>query len=310
MLTSIRGITAASLTAGLLLSAAPALASDEVSEITSSEDSLVLAAVSEELIEADKAISGTVESDKAIVLAPAIARASQPVEAETANSFGDESGLTFSANVALTTDYRFRGITFTDNGVAIQGGFDVSHSSGFYVGTWGSNLDENTVGYGSIEVDVYGGWTGNLIEGLAADVGVIGYLYPDAGPGEFDYIEFYGSLTGTLGPASVTGGVAYAPNQDSLDFGGGQRDNFYLYGDVSVGIPSTPLTVKGHLGYTDGVLTYTADSKAVDYLIGVDIAAGPVTFTLAYTGVEGDVTGDPFGIFTDDGFFAMVSASF
>ena len=302
MLTSIRGLSAATLSAGLFLTTAPAFASEADSEA---------AAVSSELIEAEQVLTEAKSAENEIVLTTEIDRASKPVETAEVNHSSGESEFSLSGNVAFTNDYRFRGVTFTDGGFAVQGGFDISHSSGLYAGTWASNLDEQTVGYGSVEVDVYGGWSGDLTDGLTADVGVLFYLYPDAGPGEFDYVEFYGSLAFAIGPASLTGGVAYSPNQDSLDFGGGQRDNLYLYTDVSFGIPETPLTLNGHLGYTDGVLTYTADSQAFDWSVGVDWALNDTfTASAAYVGVEGDLIGDPFNIFTDDAFVLTLAASF
>ena len=48
--------------------------------------------------------------------------------------------LETSANVALTTDYVWRGTSQADNGPAIQGGFDLT-AGGFYGGVWGSNVD-------------------------------------------------------------------------------------------------------------------------------------------------------------------------
>lgn len=298
MLTSIRGLTAATLSAGLFLSAAPAFASDESSETI---------APSNELIEAEALLTNAKSEDAAIVLSPEIDRATKPVDTKEANSVGGDGPFSFSANVALTSDYRFRGVTLSDSSFAVQGGLDLSHSSGFYVGTWASSLDETTVGYGSTEVDLYGGWSGDLTDGFSADVGVIGYLYPDAGPGDFDYVEFYGSLSFSLGPVSVTPGIAYAPDQDSL----GGTDNLYLYGDISVGIPNTPITLNGHLGYTEGFLTFTNDSTAVDWSISADLALND-TFTIsaAVTGVDGDPLIDPGEVFTGDAFVATVSASF
>lgn len=301
MLTSIRGLTAATFSAGLLLSAAPAFASESVSseaEVTNSD-----VEVSEDVLAI--ALEEAKSEQPALTIAT-IERAAQPVAAEAASNVGGESEFSFSANVAFTTEYRFRGVALTDGEFAIQGGFDVSHSSGLYVGTWGSNLDETTVGYGSAELDLYGGWSGDLTDGVSADVGVIAYLYPDAGPGDFDYIEFYGSLSFSIGPASVTPGIAYAPDQDSL----GSTDNLYLYTDLSVGIPETPLTLNAHIGYTEGFLTFTNDSKAVDWSIGADLALGPATLSAAYMGVEGDVALDPLATFTDDAFVVTLSASF
>ncbi|MGB3806599.1 MAG: TorF family putative porin, partial [Erythrobacter sp.] len=249
----------------------------------------------------------------AAAAAPAIAPTTGPVAAsatvvavQAVSEPVAESAFSVSANVAFASEYRFRGVDLSGGEFAVQGGFDLGHSSGFYVGTWASSLDEQTVGYGSTELDIYGGWGGEISDGIGVDVGVIGYLYPDAGPGEFDYVEFYGSVSGSLGPASVTAGVAYAPDQDSL----GDTDNLYLYTDVGFGIPDTPITINGHLGYTDGFLTFTEDSEAFDWSIGADVAVGPLTVTGAYVGVEGDGLIDPGGTFTDDAFVIVVSASF
>ncbi|WP_340587197.1 TorF family putative porin [Erythrobacter alti] len=219
----------------------------------------------------------------------------------------DGIGVEVSANVAIVSDYKFRGVSLSDGEIAIQGGVDVGLPAGFYVGTWASSLDETTVGYGSTELDIYGGWAGEF-GNVSTDVGVIAYIYPDAGPGDFDYLEVYGSVGVGLGPAEATFGVAYAPEQDSL----GGTDNFYVYTDVGVGVPGTPVTVTGHLGYTDGFLTFTPDSKAWDYSIGAETAVPgtPLSFGVAYVGVEGDGLIDPNGTFTDDSVVFTLSASF
>ena len=303
MLTSIRGLTAATFSAGLLLSAAPAFATE-----TASEEAIGDESISSELLAADAAISDTSEATSEVVLTAASKRAAEPVKLDETSAVGGESGVSFSANIAFTTEYRFRGVDLSGGDFAVQGGFDLSHESGLYVGTWASNLDEDTVGFGSTELDIYGGWSGDLTDGLSGDVGVIYYIYPNAptAAGPTDYIEFYASVSASLGPVSVTPGIAYAPDQDSL----GSTDNLYLYTDVSVGIPETPLTINGHLGYTDGFLTFTNDSKAWDWSISADLAVGPATLSAAYIGVEGDALIDPGGVFTDDAFVLTLSASF
>ena len=309
MLTSIRSLTAATISSGLFLSAAPAFAlgsnAASVTDGTGSD-----ATISEELIAASAALDETGAQGSDIVLTTRIERASEPVDVSDASSVGGGSGLSFSANVALTTEYRFRGVDLSGGEIAIQGGFDISHSSGFYVGTWASSLDEDTVGYGSTELDLYGGWSGSLSDAVSADVGFIAYTYPDAAAGDFDYYEFYGSLGFSLGPASTTVGVAYAPGQDGLDFGGGTDDNLYLYTDVSVGIAGTPLTLNGHLGYTDGSLTFTNDSKAFDWAISADVAlGGNFSANIAYIEAEGDIP-PGFYDFTDAAIVGTISASF
>lgn len=215
------------------------------------------------------------------------------------------SDIEISGNAALTTEYRFRGVDLSGGDIAVQGGIDISHSSGFYIGTWGSSLDEDTVGYGHTELDIYGGWSGDL-GGVTADIGVITYIYPNAGPGDFDYIEVYGSLAKTLGPAEAKIGVAYAPDQDSL----GDTDNLYIYGDLSAGLPGTPVTLNGHLGYTDGFLTFTNDSKAWDWSVSADYAiTGNLTASVAYVGAEGDIPAGNYD-FVDDTIVGTLSISF
>lgn len=284
MLTSIRGLTAATFTSGLLLSAAPALANEAAT---------------------NESVSAEPASEVATVVDSEIERVSAPVDETTASYAEGDSGFSVSGNVALTTEYRFRGVDLSGGEIAIQGGVDLSTDAGIYLGTWASSLDEDTVGFGSTEVDVYGGWSGDVAEGVSADVGVIAYLYPDAGPGDFDYIEFYGSLGFTFGPAETTVGVAYAPDQDSL----GSTDNFYIYGDVGVGLPGTPITLTGHLGYTDGFLTFTNDSKAFDWSIGAEASVyGPLSFGVAYVGAEGDIPAGQYD-FVDDAVVFTLSAS-
>lgn len=218
-------------------------------------------------------------------------------------------GVEVSANVAMVSEYRFRGVNLSDGDLAIQGGVDIGLPAGFYVGTWASSLDEDTVGFGSTELDFYGGWAGEF-GNISTDVGVIYYAYPNApeAAGPVDYIEVYGSVGVGLGPVEATLGIAYAPEQSSL----GNTDNFYIYTDLGASIPGTPVSVTGHVGYTDGFLTFTNNGEAFDYSIGLEAAipGTPVSIGAAFVGVEGDVLVDPNGTFTDDTVVLSLSASF
>ena len=113
-----------------------------------------------------------------------------------------------TANVSLTTNYKFRGQDqdiITSAGTlktkavkpALQGGFDYTHSSGFYVGNWNSSV--NWLTGNSLEVDVYGGYRGEIAKDLGFDVGVLAYLYPGNTNG--NTTEIYGGLT--YGPFSA-----------------------------------------------------------------------------------------------------------
>ena len=46
----------------------------------------------------------------------------------------------FTANASATSNYIWRGLTQTTNEAAVQGGIDYAHESGFYAGTWASNV--------------------------------------------------------------------------------------------------------------------------------------------------------------------------
>ena len=112
---------------------------------------------------------------------------------------------TLTANVGLYSQYVFRGLTQTNEEPALQGGFDYAHSSGFYLGVWGSNISwlrENVTGStpsstyrsgGSLELDFYGGYKGTVGD-FGYDVGLLQYYYPgDVNPGfiKADTLEAY-----------------------------------------------------------------------------------------------------------------------
>ena len=102
--------------------------------------------------------------------------AADEVEDIKAPSMLDE--FSFSANVGLYSDYVFRGYTQTQNEPAIQGGFDVEHSSGLYAGTWASNVEWTTASdlmdKNSVEIDFYAGWATDLgFWDLGFDIGVL-----------------------------------------------------------------------------------------------------------------------------------------
>ena len=76
-----------------------------------------------------------------------------------------------SGNLGLTSDYRFRGISQTQNAPAVQGGIDYAHSSGFYVGNWNSSVSSQMYTNGSgVESDLYAGFKKDIYKGLTIDV--------------------------------------------------------------------------------------------------------------------------------------------
>ncbi len=107
-----------------------------------------------------------------------------------------------TANVGIFSEYIFRGISQTGGKPAVQGGFDWAHSSGFYAGTWASNVswleDFGLYSRSSLEWDFYGGYKANFGDtDFFWDVGTIYYYYPGSrNPGvvNADTWEVYGAL--------------------------------------------------------------------------------------------------------------------
>ena len=114
--------------------------------------------------------------------------------------------FTLAYNIGGTTDYRFRGISQSSFKPAVQGGLDFSHKSGAYAGVWASNVNwiKDYIGAtdGSLEVDFFGGYKGELAKDLSFDVGVIAYVYPSNNtPTNANTNEIYAALT--YGPVTA-----------------------------------------------------------------------------------------------------------
>ena len=121
---------------------------------------------------------------------------------------------TVTGNATLISDYRFRGFTQTNYGPALQGGFDVAHSSGFYLGNWNSNVAQALYNGASLETDLYGGFKGELMKDLGFDVGVLQYLYAKSG-------KDYASPTVVNARGQVVPGPAQGEKIDNTEIYGG-----------------------------------------------------------------------------------------
>lgn len=198
--------------------------------------------------------------------------------------------VSFSANVALATDYRFRGISQTENDLALQGGFKASHEYGFYVGTWASNLSGwGTFGGANLELDLFGGYTTDLGP-VTIDGGVIWYVFPQ-GSDNTSYGEFYGSLARAVGPATVTLGANYAFKQSALSLAGAKEDNIYVYAKAGAAIENSPVSLSAQLGYSDGNAgagpngwVASPTGTYLDWSAGVSVALpwGPISLSATY----------------------------
>jgi len=190
----------------------------------------------------------------------------------------------FSANVGLVTDYRFRGISQTRLKPAIQGGLDYAFPGGFYVGAWASNIKwiKDLGGDADIEVDLYGGWKGEVGAGLTLDAGVLTYQYPSNKlVPSANTTELYGALT--YGPATLKYSHATTNTFANPD----SKNSYYL--DLSAGFDvGNGVTLTPHVGYQkikgplEDVATYT------DYSISVAKDFSGFLVSAAVIGTDAD----------------------
>lgn len=178
-----------------------------------------------------------------------------------------------TGNLGLTSDYRFRGVSQTQNAPAVQGGIDYAHSSGFYVGNWNSSVSSQLYTNGSgVESDLYAGFKSKFL-GFDLDVGSMNYFYPRATNGtstNFDTNELYAAVS--RGPLT-----AKVSNSVSNYFGTANSKNSQYYQIDLVQPITRSLSAVAHVGRTNvnnnANLNYTDwNVGAVYNLQGWDIA--------------------------------------
>tara|TARA_B100000212_G_C27321809_1_gene510473 strand:+ start:528 stop:1202 length:675 start_codon:yes stop_codon:yes gene_type:complete len=193
------------------------------------------------------------------------------------------SGLSFGAvslsgNIAVTTDYIWRGMTQNDSDPAVSGGFDLEDDSGFYIGLWASNakaintdsdggtandLNDDVISIGSLELDGYLGFAGSFNDDAGYDVGYIAYTYPGVKAWDFEeaYIsfDFYGAY------------VSYAA---------GLGTDVYDYTEIGYSIDAGPGSFS--VSYGD------YDKKGSNYLVGYDWSVGDFTLGFYYSDFDSD----------------------
>ena len=198
------------------------------------------------------------------------------------------SDFTITGGATLTSDYRFRGISQTDKDPAIQGTIGISHSSGFYVGTWGSSIDDYVAAGSDQEIDLYAGYK-KTINGTTFDGGLLYYFYP--GPSSnTDFFEPYFNVSHTFGPVSGKLGLNYAWKQHALSCGlcsSAREDNLYTFGELSAGIPNTGVTLTGHVGETWGRSYLSAGLKNyTDWSLTASYTWKNLTVSVAYVDTD------------------------
>ncbi|WP_326523192.1 TorF family putative porin [Sphingomonas sp.] len=218
------------------------------------------------------------------------------------------ASLSVSGSATLISDYRFRGVSQSDGGAAVQARITVAHDSGVYAGVWGSNLAGwGTFGGPNMELDLIGGVKRSFAGG-SIDAGLTWFMYP-GGAKTTDFGEVFVKLSGTTGPVTLTGAVAYAPKQRALGrvFGSGaaaaagtltrpgaKGDNLYLSGDGALTLSGTPVTLKGHIGHSRGNRGLGPNATSVaptgrywDWSLGADVTpVSGLTLGVAWVGTD------------------------
>jgi uncharacterized protein (TIGR02001 family) len=173
----------------------------------------------------------------------------------------ETSEIGVSANMALTSNYVWRGMTQTSNAPAIQGGIDVDYN-GFYLGTWGSNVNFSS----SLELDVYAGYAGE-IEGFGYDIGAIQYMYPNDTEAS-NFAEAYLGLSYDFEGFGVGAKYYMGIETNEID----PTDAWEI--SASAELPEG-FGIEGTYGDYDDVTPY--------YLIALTKSYGKFDFSLAYT---------------------------
>ena len=192
---------------------------------------------------------------------------------------------TITGNISLQSDYRFRGLTQTMKRPALQGGFDYSHSSGFYIGNWNSNVSSTVFPNANLEMDFYAGYKPAFGD-ITGDIGILYYYYPGSraafgnpqtgdtnSPGKVDNTEVYVGATwkflslkyshaiSQFFAVPDTKGSNYIDGTATFDLGGG-------FGIV------------GHLGRQK--VRHWKDASYTDWRIGLTKDIGGYVFGAAY----------------------------
>jgi len=166
---------------------------------------------------------------------------------------------TFTANIGLFSEYIFRGIAQTAGKPAVQGGFDYAHASGFYAGTWASNIswleDFGAYNRSSLEWDFYGGYKNTFPDSdFFYDLGVYGYVYPGSrnpGIADADTWELYAALGWKWASVkfsySLTDYFGARPNANANKTDG----TYYIDASAAYPLGDSGFALLGHVGHLD-----------------------------------------------------------
>lgn len=199
------------------------------------------------------------------------------------------SAFDFEANVSLASQYRYRGLMQTNNKPAVQGGFRITHASGFYAGNWNSSIswlgDTDPGVSAPLEMDFFAGYAGTLWNDLGIDTGVLQYYYPGDYPGGYTRPHTAELFLGLkYGPVSFK----YSHALTNL-FGVPDSKNSQYY-ELNASVPTGVwgLSLDGHAGYQR--VRNLDDGSYTDWSLGLSKSWGGLTAALTYIDTNADRT--------------------
>ncbi len=194
-----------------------------------------------------------------------------------------------SADVALTSDYVFRGTSQSQEEAALQAGLNFDHESGFYTGIWGSSVDftpDSTLPAdedgANVEIDAFIGYGFDIATDWTGDVQLVRYIYPGTEAGiDYDYNELIGAVSYK---ELITATVGW-----SNDVFATREDGLYLGLNGSYELPWWGLSLTGELGtYDIDKLDDGSDFNYVHYGVGVSKGFGLFTTSLNWANTDDD----------------------
>ena len=163
----------------------------------------------------------------------------------------------FESNVALSSEYIWRGVPQTNGEPAISGGFDISGENGLYFGTWASNVEWGDDS--ALELDWYAGYSNELESGITYDIGYLAYTYP--GEEDLDFEEIYLGLSYSYFGLTYSAGQDDAPDNTEVSIALGESGLGLTFGDyddlgdymiLSYDLPMTLAGLSVNFSYHDG----------------------------------------------------------
>lgn len=196
----------------------------------------------------------------------------------------EASAEPLSFEAVLVSDYRYRGVSLSDERPALQASLTWEHDSGVYGNLWGSTIKEDGESIKG-EVDLTAGYAAELPLGVSLDLSATYYAYP--GDRDFNYFEATALVARPFGPVTAHAGLSFAPRQDALaGEDGSTRSNRYLFAGASFEVPGTPVTLAAQLGHERGAFDLNPGGGKTDWSASAELALDRLRIGLAFVGTD------------------------